>query len=214
MVAATIEQIQQRSYTAAEFEAMPLGDGRFELIVGEFIEMAAAGGQHGALGVRFVIRLGAFVEDHDLGTVYGPDTGFVIQENPDTVFVPDVAFVLASRLIPEAEQTGFIRAIPDLVLEIVSPNDTRREIANKVAIYLAVGVRIVVVADPKTTTFVVHRPGEPSRILGEDDVFVAGDLIPGFSVRVGDVMRPRPARGARPDAESDTKPETVVEPGQ
>lgn len=202
MVTATIVQQPTFTLTATEFEATPVGNGHFELVAGELIEMAAAGGQHGALGVRFIVRLGAFVEDRGLGTVYGPDTGFVMQENPDTVLVPDVAFVRASRLIPEVEQTGFVRVIPDLVFEIVSPDDTRREVASKVALYLAVGVKLIIVADPKTMTFVVHRPGEPSHILKEEDVFTAGDLVPGFSVRVGDIMRPRSDRAARLDTES------------
>jgi len=199
MVTATIQQTQQRMYTAAEFEAMSLPDGRFELLAGELIEMGGAGGQHGRIGVRFLSRLDLFTDERGLGSTYGPDTEFVIQDRPDTVVVPDTAFVRAERLIPEREQTGFLRVVPDLVLEVVSPSDTRREVANKVGLYLAVGVKIIIVADPKTMTFVVHRPGEPSLILGEDDVFVAGDLIPGFSVRVGDVMRPRSERAARSD---------------
>ncbi len=203
MVTATIEQtiIERRMYTAAEFEAMSLGDRRFELIAGELIEMGGAGGQHGRIGVRFVSRLDRFTDERGLGSTYGADTGFIVQERPDTVLVPDAAYIQLARTVPEDEQTGFVRVVPDLVLEIVSPSDSRREVADKVALYLAVGVKIIIVADPKTMTFVVHRPGESSLILTEDDVFTAGDLIPGFSVRVGDIMRPRSERVATSNTE-------------
>ena len=110
MVTATIQQTQQRMYTAAEFEAMSLPDGRFELLAGELIEMRGAGGQHGRIGVRFLSRLDLFTDERGLGSTYGPATEFVIQDRPDTVVVPDTAFVRAERLIPEREQTGFLRS--------------------------------------------------------------------------------------------------------
>jgi len=188
--------------TATEFEMLPLSDGRFELLAGELVEMAAAGGQHSRIGTRFLSRLDTYTDEHGHGSAYGPDTGFVIQERPDTVVVPDVAFVRAERLAPEDEQTGFLRLIPDLVLEVVSPYDTRREVADKLALYLAVGVAVILVADSVSMTIVVHRPGEASVTLTEEDLFAAEGLVPGFTVRVRDILRPRSDRAAERESES------------
>jgi Uma2 family endonuclease len=200
-MAVAIPETKRSMMTAAEFEANQPREGRFELLAGEIVEMAAAGGQHSRVGTRFLSRLDAFVDEHGLGGAYGPDTGFVIQEHPDTVVVPDVAFVRADRLPPEDEQAGFLRLVPDLVLEVVSPYDTRREVADKVALYLAVGVKAILVADVRPMQIVVHRSGHAAVTLGEADRIEVPDLLPGFSVPVRDVLRPR----ARQSVQSEPK---------
>jgi Uma2 family endonuclease len=67
---------------------------------------------------------------------------------------------------------------------VVSPADSRREVAEEVHDYLAAGTRQVWVIDPRQRTFTVHRPGADSRILGPDDLLEGGDLLPGFSLPV------------------------------
>jgi hypothetical protein len=71
--------------------------GRCELVRGELIMMSPAGARHGAIAMRIAIRIGMFVEQHRLGTVYSADTGFYIERDPDSVRAPDVAFVAAAR---------------------------------------------------------------------------------------------------------------------
>ena len=151
--------------------------------------------------MRFSARLETYSDERGLGSVYPPDTGFVIQEHPDTVVVPDVAFVRADRLPPEDEQAGFLRLVPDLVLEVVSPYDTRREVADKVALYLAVGVKAILVADVRPMEIVVHRPGQAAVTLGEADRVEVPDLLPGFSVPVREILRPRSDRAAPSEPE-------------
>ena len=61
--------------TAAELLAMP-DDGfhRYELVKGELITMAPAGGEHGAIGIKAAIKIGNFIETNDLGVVFNADT--------------------------------------------------------------------------------------------------------------------------------------------
>jgi hypothetical protein len=68
-----------------------------------------------------------------LGRVYGPDTGFVIADDPPTVRVPDVAFVRADRLPPDRDRGRFLRVPPDLVVEIlsISPSESGSEVLAK-----------------------------------------------------------------------------------
>ena len=44
------------------------------------------------------IPIGSFVKEHDLGYVFGAETGFVIHRDPDSVRAPDVAFVREGRV--------------------------------------------------------------------------------------------------------------------
>jgi Uma2 family endonuclease len=77
---------------------------------------------------------------------------------------------------------------PDLVLETRSPNDSRRESAEKIALWLKFGVRVVWDLDPKREVLAVHRPGKPEERLGTDAVLAEPELLPGFSVPVRDLF--------------------------
>ena len=74
-----------RTVTADELFMMPEDDNRYDLIKGELRKMSPAGSQHGALAARLTIALGQYVEEHDLGDVFGAETGFRLASNPDTV---------------------------------------------------------------------------------------------------------------------------------
>ena len=109
--------------TAEELLRMPDDGKRYELIEGELIEMAPAGGRHGNIGVRIVGFLFQYIYKTNLGELFGADTGFFLQRDPDTVRAPDAAFIAMERIPPDGIPTGFVDTIPDLIVEVVSPSD-------------------------------------------------------------------------------------------
>ncbi|MGZ8868456.1 MAG: Uma2 family endonuclease, partial [Thermoanaerobaculia bacterium] len=84
--------VDARLFTADELLRLPEDGCRFELVEGELKKMSPAGGRHGRIAHRISLRLGAYVEQHELGVVYSSDTGFLLSRTPDTVRAPDVAF--------------------------------------------------------------------------------------------------------------------------
>jgi len=64
--------------TVEEFARLPDGNVRCELVRGEVIEMTPSAAESGRIGSRIAIRLGAFVEAHELGITYIPDAGFLL----------------------------------------------------------------------------------------------------------------------------------------
>src|SRR3954467_1546222 len=94
--------------TADELLALPAGMGkRYELVAGELRVMSPAGWRHGNLVSKLNSKLETHVSQHDLGLVFGAETGFRLTSNPDTVRAPDVSFV-AKRNIPKEEpKDGF-----------------------------------------------------------------------------------------------------------
>jgi Uma2 family endonuclease len=68
---------------------------------------------------------------------------------------------------------------------VVSPDDSRREVAEKVRDYLAAGTRLVWIIDRRRRAVTVHRPGAAAHVLRPDDHLAGGDLLHGFSVPVG-----------------------------
>jgi Uma2 family endonuclease len=170
--------------TAEELWAM--GDiGRCELIYGELIMMSPASANHGVVAARFVRLLGNFVEEHELGLVFGTETGFTLE--PNLVRAPDAAFIPKERL--KMKSTGFYNGAPDLAVEVISPGDTQREVNEKLHQWLAYGVRSVWIADPLQKTITVHRVGQPRAVFSQADTLTDEVVLPGFSLSVERLFR-------------------------
>lgn len=174
--------------TAEQLEQWPESGERLELVRGRVETMAPAGFEHGLVATALVHILRAFVIERRLGAVVSAETGFVIAHDPDTVRAPDVAFVTADRVTTQKRPSGYFVGAPDLAVEVVSPTDTNDAVEAKVLDYLDAGTRQVWVVSPRHRTLQVVESRQSSRILGPDDTLDGGDLLPGFSLRVGEIF--------------------------
>ena len=175
-------------FTAEELLCLPTVGRRLELVKGKVYEMAPAGGRHGYVAIKTAVPLSAHVQSNRLGHVFAAETGFVLRRDPDTVRAPDVAFIAQSRLSVHEIPDSFIELVPDLVVEVVSPSDTRREVLDKVEDWLRAGVKLVWVLYPISRTASVYRSGASVRDLTETDLLDGEDVVPGFSCRLADLF--------------------------
>ena len=175
--------------TAAELLAMPDDGYRYELARGVLTEkMPPPGYRHGAVTNRFAYAITGYCEENDYGAVV-ENAGFRLESDPDTVRAPDIAWIAPGR-ITEAI-AGYPSLIPDLAVEVKSPNDTPREMAERAAMWLNYGSREVWAANPEPVSITRYRPGAEPEVLGEDDILEGGDLLPGFSIPVWRLFRRR-----------------------
>src|SRR5262249_5097592 len=124
---------QTRLITADEFLEWPDEPGRRqELIRGEVVTMSLPGGRHGKVALKIGRLLGNHVEAAALGDTYAAETGFIVERDPDTVKGPDVSFVRSERLAAIVNPEKHIPFAPDLVVEVLSPNDRDYEVEEKV----------------------------------------------------------------------------------
>ena len=72
----------------------------------------------------------------------------------------------------------------DLAAEVVSPGNTRREVAGKVSAWLGAGTRLVWVVNPRDETVTIHEAGRAPRRLGASDTLDGAPLLPGFRLPV------------------------------
>jgi Uma2 family endonuclease len=170
-------------------DLLALGDdAHYELIEGMLVPMSPAGRKHGRIGIRIGWRLAEFVDERELGEVYGLETGFVLARNPDTVRCPDVAFVAAERILPE-DDDGFVEGAPDLAVEIISPSNTVREMLDKVVAYMDAGARQVWLVEPNRKIVTIYAADGTARLLREGDTIDGADVLPGFSLPVAEAFR-------------------------
>jgi Uma2 family endonuclease len=177
--------VKEKLLTAKELFAM--GDiGPCELVEGVIVKMTPTVMKHGIIVTRVSKVLDIFVQEHKLGQVGAGDVGFITKRDPDTVRAADVLFIAAGRLAG-VEGEGFLPIAPDLAVEVVSPGDRWSEVLTKVNEYLAAGVRLVWVVDPRTETVHVYRLGRVEQ-LSADDTLDGGDVLPGFALLVSEIF--------------------------
>jgi Uma2 family endonuclease len=165
-----------------------VADGsRYELSKGELVPMTPVGWRHGAIVIKLARMLGDYIEKRNLGNI-STEVGFRLSRNPDTVRAPDVAFVAKARIPAGALSEKFVEFPPDLAAEVLSPEDTAREILRKVEEYLAAGVPLVWVLDPGTQTVTVYCSLQDVKILSADQELDGAGAIPGFKVQVSEIF--------------------------
>lgn len=174
--------------TAGDLLAMPDDGMRRELVRGELIEMPPAGDNHGFVGSELSWRISAFVNQRGLGKGRMAETGFWIQRQPDTVRAPDYAYISYQRMSRRPQSTGFSEVVPDLVVEVVSPNDSPRYVADKIRMWLDVGVRLALALYPSTEEIVAHHEHGKTEHFGVDNTLTCEPVLPGFSCPVTDIF--------------------------
>ena len=159
--------------------------GRCELVRGELILKSPTKSFHGIVTSTINAILHGYVRKKRLGRVFGAETGFVIERDPDSVRAPDAGFVHKDRLLRPLPE-DFYPGPPDLAVEVLSPSDRAKEVKSKVAMWLATGCRLVWVVDPKKRTVVVHQPSKPPELLSAESEITGDDVLPGFRLGVAE----------------------------
>ena len=150
--------------------------------------MPGAGFEASDLAQWIGMLIGAFVRPRRLGKVTGADGTYILAHNPQTVVVPDVAFVRWDRLPERDQRKWYFPLPPDLVVEVVSPTDEPGDIAKKRDLYRRAGVPLVWWVDPGRRTVAVFRNGELVAELGEGNDLDGGNVLPGFRLPVAEIF--------------------------
>jgi Uma2 family endonuclease len=165
----------------------------YELVEGRLVRMLPTSFEHGELEATLAAELRRFVREHGLGRVSSREPGFHVSRpgEPDTVLAPDVAFVASDRMAGVKEgSASFPHLAPDLVVEIASPSQGRRELSAKAQMWLSVGVRLVWIVWPRTRQVDVWMVGTPglATTLQETDQLDGGEVLPAFAYPVSELF--------------------------
>ncbi len=175
-------------FTAEQLLRIPDDGYRYELVAGALRKMTPAGWKHGAVAGRLHGWLAHHIEQHDLGTIFTAETGFLISHDPDTVRAPDIAFVRKDHLPAPLPEEAFWPGAPDLAVEVVSPSDTMSSVDDKVQAWLDAAAQVVWVVNPKWRNVTVYRSATNIKTRTENDELAGEDVVEGFCRRVGDIF--------------------------
>lgn len=175
--------------TAEAIWEMPVE--RLELVDGSVIGKWPMGVLTGQAAANLFSAFGNIAEQRDLGLVCPGGLGYVLCREPDLIRVPDVWFVAWDSVPDDYPPDRYWAGAPTLAVEIVSLNDLAEDLHARVQDYLEAGTRQVWMLWPRTRS--VYRPDADMRELGPDATLDGGDVLPGFTVKVGELFDiPRP----------------------
>jgi Uma2 family endonuclease len=135
--------------TYEEWLRMPeVTDAIEEVVDGEIVIMPPAKLKHALIARNICKAFDAQTDAHET-VVLDNSFGLVIRKAPLTSRVPDLAVFRKSTIV---EQDGYVHSAPQLVVEVLSPGNTRRERERKLADYASLGVPEMWVVSPEART--------------------------------------------------------------
>ena len=171
-------QIQER-LSAESFASLGITTP-CELIDGRVVPMSPTGALHGNTELKLGRFLAEFVEQKGVGWVMSGEVGIVTRRDPDRVRGADLVFVSRERC---AELPGgFLDFAPDLVVEVLSPNDRWTEVQSKLDEYFALGVIQVWIADPSTRRITVYTGPTTGEQLAPGERLRGQGALEGFEL--------------------------------
>lgn len=177
-------------YSLDEFEqyiALPEHhDRRFELIDGEIVEKAMPTQEHAAVAGNAVTHINIHLLQHDIDGTAFVEARYRPAGDARNDRLPDVSYVAGSDK-PLARR-GAAEFMPDLAIEVQSPDDSLKAMLARADFYLANGVRMVSLIYPSKKLVEVLTADE-RLLLDEDDTLDADAVLPGFSLPVRALFR-------------------------
>jgi len=165
-----------------------------ELVDGVLVEKAM-GWQQSGVGLWLGTLINLHLMEHNIGYAAGSDG--MIRFKLDLVRMPDLSFIRWDSVADpdeiEKPAAAFLDVVPDLVAEVLSPSNTRREMEIKLEEYAKAGVKLVWYLHPERKEVDVYPKGNPKRkkTLGVRDTLDGGRVMPGFSVSVAKLFESR-----------------------
>ncbi|MBN9117983.1 MAG: Uma2 family endonuclease [Planctomycetes bacterium] len=168
-----------------------------ELIDGVLVEKAM-GTLESMLGSFLNALIWEHVRSNDLGVVLG-EAGY-IRLGVNQVRAPDVAFVPWSEFpdgeVPEDE--AFWAVAPGLIVEVLSPGNTKAEIDRKLTEFFGIGCKLAWVIDPRAKSAKVYTSAKKFKECDETGTLDGGKVLPGFKLPLADLFASTKPRKKKP----------------
>lgn len=182
----TVAEMTRQLVTPDELLQIP-DNGSMELVDGHIVEKSVSILSSRTEGL-FLTRFQNFLFEHPLAEVYPATLGYqCFPDDPGKIRKPDMTLIRNERITDlEDQDSGYMPIIPDLAVEVISPNDLAYEITAKVNEYKAAGFPLVWVADPASKSIIVYPLGRRPLIYTVDDEISLDEVLPGFRCKVAD----------------------------
>jgi Uma2 family endonuclease len=180
--------ITSLKYTHADLMQVPDDGKRREIIDGELYVTPSPVNYHQKILFNLTLALGKFLEDHPTGELRFAPLDVILGEHD--VVEPDLLFVLNEH---RDILQDWVRGVPDLVIEILSPSTEARDRGIKLKAYARYGVGEYWIVDPNAQVIEIYRrvtEGFHVAVTCTKGMTIETPLLPGFSLTVATVFNP------------------------
>jgi Uma2 family endonuclease len=175
--------------TYQQYLDLPEMKARYSIVDGELVMAASPTPDHQTVQLELAVILVRFVREHRLGRMFVAPLDIVIRRDPLRTRQPDLMFISNARRYIIGRQV--IEGGPDLVIEILSPSNTRRELEEKLQDYQVIGVREAWIIAPQGRTVEVLQlsPEHIERLglYGLGDTIVS-QVLPDLRLTVAEIF--------------------------
>jgi Uma2 family endonuclease len=158
-----------------------------ELVEGRLVKKMPTGDEHGAVETALAAALHNHVRITKSGRVRSGEVGIYTRRNPDSTRAADVLYISNERYSRKSS-SGFLDVAPEIIVEILSPNDSMPDVMQKLREYFAIGVLLVWLIDPLSRSVLVYRSLTNIRELTANDELTGEEVLPGFAVQVAQLF--------------------------
>ena len=147
---------------------------------GELIIMPPTGGESGIRNSDITTDLSIWNRQTKLGKVFDSSTEFKL---PSGAYrCPDAAWVKLARweALSKEEKKRFPPLCPDFVIELVSESDDLADTQAKMREYIANGLRLGWLINPKNKQVEIYRPNQEIEVLQSPANLSGENVLPGF----------------------------------
>lgn len=174
-----------------EFLALPETEPPCEFYDGETRQKVSANIPHSALAAAFAASLRQWARDNEPCLV-GVE-GRHITPDRTRAYLPDVHATRMSCLAGH-ERESPMSVAPDVIVEILSPDDRPSHVLDKLEMYAELGIPAVLLVDPDDRTVREYRPGAPAVAHHEGDRLDLSSVLPGFTLACADLFAVLPGQ--------------------
>lgn len=131
---------------------------------GELILMSPSGLEGDTFNAEITTELTIWTRQDGRGKSFGSNGGFTLPDG--SMRSPDGAWMSRQRwnALPQTERKRFGHVTPEFVIELRSESDGLAELQDKMKIWIANGVELAWLIDPKLKVVEVYRVGEEPEI--------------------------------------------------
>lgn len=185
------------------------GSVRHELVRGEILCMTPPKGQHGRVESALDRAVGRYLRDRALALGWQEEQGLLacdllvgasavgefgiriaLPDDPDQVRGLDFCY-LSPEQVARYEAAGsdeYLREVPVLVAEVISPSETADYIAEKVNDYLTGGAQLVWLLFPRTRSVQAYQADRSTCMVSGGARLEGGEVLPSFSVALSSLF--------------------------
>ena len=179
---------ETRRMTYEEYLEGPEIKGRFDIIDGVLIMAPSPTRKHQEILGQLYHLLRNFLDENHVGNAFIAPLDVIVERDPLKTRQPDLLFVSNAR--SEILQ-DIVEGAPDLVVEILSPSNSRADIQEKLDDYAGLGVSECWLVSPEGRTVEVLTAAEGgwerTSLSGVGDTVTSG-VLDEFEVAVSDIF--------------------------